>query len=108
MCISAPVWISHSPTISSTPSSASSSSFVPLPTRFAVFIENGVPRHGRLSGHAALQSGARLPVTKNTFSAPSRTTYMASMLVFSVVMADAAMIERVVSMDVAEAAAGRW
>ena len=43
-----------------------------------------------------------------TFSASSRSTYAASLLVFSVVMADAAMIERVVSMDVLEAAAARY
>ena len=40
-----------------------------------------------------------------SFSASSRSTYAASLLVFSVVMADAAMIERVISMDVGEAAA---
>ena len=34
-----------------------------------------------------------------TFSAASRSTYAASLLVFSVVMADASMVERVVSMD---------
>jgi hypothetical protein len=43
-----------------------------------------------------------------TFSASSRSTYAASLLVFSVVMADASMIERVVSMDVGEAAAARY
>ena len=43
-----------------------------------------------------------------TFSAASRSTYAASLLVFSVVMADASMVERVVSMDVADAAAARY
>jgi hypothetical protein len=42
-----------------------------------------------------------------TFSASSRTTYMASMLVFGTVIADAAMVERVIGMDVMNAAAER-
>ena len=42
-----------------------------------------------------------------TFSASSRTTYMASLLVFSAVISDAAMIDRVIGMDVYEAAAAR-
>ena len=43
-----------------------------------------------------------------TFSAASRSTYMASQLGLSVVMADAAMVERVISVDVSEAAHGRY
>ena len=42
-----------------------------------------------------------------TFSASSRTTYMASLLGFSAVISDAAMIDRVIGMDVQEAAAAR-
>ena len=42
-----------------------------------------------------------------TFSASSRTTYMASLLGFSAVISDAAMIERVIGIDVQEAAAAR-
>jgi hypothetical protein len=47
-----------------------------------------------------------------TFSAASRTTYMASLLVFGAVISDAAMVERVIGMDVidaemAQAAGGR-
>ena len=42
-----------------------------------------------------------------TFSAPSRTTYMASLLVFGTVISDAAMVDRVIGMDVQEAAAAR-
>ena len=40
-----------------------------------------------------------------TFSASSRTTYMASLLVFGTVISDAAMIDRVIGMDVQERAA---
>ena len=43
-----------------------------------------------------------------TFSASSRTTYMAGLLAFSVVVADAAMVERVVSVDACDAAEGRY
>ena len=43
-----------------------------------------------------------------TFSASSRSTYAASLLVFSVVMADAAMIEHVVSVDAADVAPARY
>ena len=39
-----------------------------------------------------------------TFSAASRTTYMASLLVFGAVISDAAMVERVIGMDVIDAA----
>ena len=39
-----------------------------------------------------------------TFSAASRTTYMASLLVFGAVIADAAMVERVIGMDVLDVA----
>jgi hypothetical protein len=42
-----------------------------------------------------------------TFSASSRTTYMASLLVFGTVISDAAMIDRVIGMDVHEAAAAQ-
>ena len=42
-----------------------------------------------------------------TFSASSRTTYMASLLVFGTVISDAAMVDRVIGMDVQEAAAAR-
>ena len=42
-----------------------------------------------------------------TFSASSRTTYMASLLGFGAVISDAAMIDRVIGMDVQEAAAAR-
>ena len=42
-----------------------------------------------------------------TFSASSRTTYMASLLVFGSVISDAAMVDRVIGMDVHEAAAAR-
>ena len=42
-----------------------------------------------------------------TFSASSRTTYMASLLGFSAVISDAAMIDRVIGLDVQEAAAAR-
>ena len=42
-----------------------------------------------------------------TFSASSRTTYMASLLVFGTVVSDAAMIDRVIGMDVHEAATAR-
>ena len=44
-----------------------------------------------------------------TFSAPSRTTYMASLLVFGTVISDAAMVDRVSVrlLDVQEAAAAR-
>ena len=42
-----------------------------------------------------------------TFSASSRTTYMASLLVFGTVISDAAMVDRVICMDVKEAAAAR-
>ena len=42
-----------------------------------------------------------------TFSASSRTTYMASLLVFGTVISDAAMIDRVIGMDVHEVAAAR-
>ena len=48
-----------------------------------------------------------LRVDDYTFSQSSRTTYMASLLTFSAVIADAAMVERVISMDVAAAAAAR-
>ena len=43
-----------------------------------------------------------------TFSAASRTTYMASQLGLAVVMADAAMVERVISVDASDAAPGRY
>ena len=42
-----------------------------------------------------------------TFSASSRTTHMASLLVFGTVISDAAMVDRVIGMDVQEAAAAR-
>ena len=42
-----------------------------------------------------------------TFSASSRTTYMASLLGFSAVISDAAMIDRVIGLDVQEAATAR-
>ena len=42
-----------------------------------------------------------------TFSAPSRTTYMASLLGFSAVISDAAMIDRVIGLDVQQAATAR-
>ena len=42
-----------------------------------------------------------------TFSASSRTTYTASLLVFGTVISDAAMIDRVIGMDVHEVAAAR-
>ena len=41
------------------------------------------------------------------FSASSRTTYMASLLVFGTVISDAAMVDRVIGMDVQEAVAAR-
>ena len=40
-----------------------------------------------------------------TFSASSRTTYMASLLVFGAVISDAAMVDRVIGMDVQQVAA---
>ena len=43
-----------------------------------------------------------------TFSASSRSTYMAGLLTFSAVVADAAMVERVIEMDVREGAAERF
>jgi len=43
-----------------------------------------------------------------TFAASSRSTYAASLLVFSVVMADAAMVEHVISVDASEAAPARY
>ena len=43
-----------------------------------------------------------------TFSASSRTTYAAGLLGLSVVIADAAMVERVVSVDVCDAAKERY
>ena len=50
----------------------------------------------------------RLAKTEDyTFSASSRTTYMASLLGFSAVISDAAMIDRVIGLDVQEAAAAR-
>ena len=42
------------------------------------------------------------------FSASSRSTYTASLLVFAAVMADAAMIERVVGVDASDAAPARY
>ena len=39
-----------------------------------------------------------------TFSASSRTTYMASLLVFGAVISDAAMVDRVIGLDVQQAA----
>ena len=42
-----------------------------------------------------------------TFSASSRTTYMASLLVLGTVISDAAMVDRVIGMDVQEVAAAR-
>ena len=42
-----------------------------------------------------------------SFSASSRSTYAASLCVFSVVMADAAMVERVISVDAMDAAPQR-
>ena len=45
-----------------------------------------------------------LRVDDYSFSASSRTTYVASQLVFGSVIADAAMIERVIGMDVEERA----
>ena len=39
-----------------------------------------------------------------TFSATSKTTYMASLLVFGAVVADAAMVDRVIGMDVQDKA----
>ena len=42
-----------------------------------------------------------------TFSASSRTTYMASLQVFGTVISDAAMVDRVIGMDAQEAAAAR-
>ena len=42
-----------------------------------------------------------------TFSASSRTTYVASLLGFAATISDAAMIDRVIGMDVQEAAAAR-
>ena len=48
-------------------------------------------------------------VTTPCFSASSRSTYAVSLLVFSVViLADVSMVERVVSMDVTDAAAARY
>ena len=42
-----------------------------------------------------------------TFSASSRTTYMASLVVFGAVISDAAMIDRIIGMDVQAAATAR-
>ena len=58
---------------------------------------------------SAKDGGLSLPTADLlcTFSASSRTTYMASLLGFGAVISDAAMIDRVIGMDVQEAAAAR-
>ena len=42
------------------------------------------------------------------FSCRSRVTYVAQHIAFSVMMADAAMVEHVICVDVSDAAQGRW